>query len=547
MTNLLDFVGSFISKWIVTPPSSPNEQAIGGNDWGSWQARSTRYDFFWAHYSNTQYDNLPHQWATSFKTAWNLYESTRGCYNPLYRLGEFWGTTTWGGGRLDPRKQGGRIAKSALPIMTKNDDIRLGIGTLWQDSLWQVNKDQIPRLGAVKGDVGIKIRDDTKAGQVRMEAVDPSSIRWLKLDAMGAVLAYELWERWPDPRYDVKGMSQIAPGASQRMVTYKEKCYLEDREDGKPATVVFETLLNDEPYAWNGNDAKWEEPYGFVPFVFIPNVRKLPGYPWGESEFQTGLPKTHEIDDLASKQHDYTRMAADPTWFISGSKPPATTPTMQGKTPTAYNTAPNRQERKIIYGGQGSDIKAMAYNLDLQFSSVEIQNQLASLEKDYPELRYDSARATGDASAKALREVRKAAEVKVHSRRAGYDAQLCRAQAMALAIGGMRGYPGYEGLSLEEYFNGGLNHWIGERSVFLMDPLDRIEEEQALATFWMTAKTAGIPDKIIMQRLDWSDEEIADFEAAKKEEQETAIANAKAAAPDPTAPKIGSPPKTNAA
>jgi hypothetical protein len=162
-----------------------------------------------------------------------------------------------------------------------------------------------------------------------------------------------------------------------------------------------------------------------------------------------------------------------------------------------------------------------------------------ALEKDYPELRYDSARAAGDASAKALREVRKSAEAKVHDRRSGYDEALERVQKMALAIGGINGYPGFESFKDGQYFGEELDHEIGERSVFLMDPLDRIEEEQALATCWQTFKLAGWPDEVLMERFDFSPEEMLSFTAAAEAEkqkaldQQVALAQAK---PAPTAP-----------
>jgi hypothetical protein len=66
-------------------------------------------------------------------------------------------------------------------------------------------------------------------------------------------------------------------------------------------------------------------------------------------------------------------------------------------------------------------------------------------------------------------------------RRAGYDSALMRAHQMAVAIGGMRGYVGYQGFSLDSYRAGALEHSIGDRPVFAIDPLDRIEEDTA---FW---------------------------------------------------------------
>jgi hypothetical protein len=165
-----------------------------------------------------------------------------------------------------------------------------------------------------------------------------------------------------------------------------------------------------------------------------------------------------------------------------------------------------------------------------------------NLEKDYPELRYDSARATGDASAKALREVRKACESKVHGRRVVYDDALVRAHKMALAIGGWRGYEGYEAFDLGSYAAGDLDHSIGERTVFLLDPLDRIEEIQAQLTAWQTGKLAQVPDEFLMDMFDFSPEQKKLFQQAKLAEMQLAMdqqlimLQAQAAAKAATAP-----------
>jgi hypothetical protein len=189
----------------------------------------------------------------------------------------------------------------------------------------------------------------------------------------------------------------------------------------------------------------------------------------------------------------------------------------------------------------GATASPMVFPLDNQFTSVETQNQLKALEEDFPELCFTSM-ATGDASAKARREARKSAEQKVHRRRAGYDAALTRIQAMCLALGGEYGYPGYDGMSVARYVDGTLDHGIGERSVFLLDPLDRLEEEDAMYTAWQKAKLAGVPDEVFMRRLDWSDEEIMAFQSARDDEQQRAVdtagAMAKATAPPKAAASL---------
>ena len=116
--------------------------------------------------------------------------------------------------------------------------------------------------------------------------------------------------------------------------------------------------------------------------------------------------------------------------------------------------------------------------------------------------------ASGNSSGRALRIARQRSEDKVGQRRAGYDNALVRAQQMAVAIGGFRGYEGYTGFGLDSYGAGKLAHSIGARPVFGKDPLDDTEIDQA---FWTAAKLAhdtGYPLDLYLADKGWSQEKI---------------------------------------
>jgi hypothetical protein len=514
--------------------SSPIRDGRGVlEDFDKLENRLFRYKFWWALYQNNAYDNV-NAWAGRFKTDWAIYKNTRGCYNPCLRIGNFWATHIWTG-RLDALKHNGRVADSACPIVTANNAIREPIARLWRDSNWAVNKEITARTGGVLGDAPLRVEDDTRAGKVRILPVNPATVHWVRHDYQGNVDAYVIRERRWDPEFDPATEDTV----DQEVVDYEERCF----RDGD--TIHVETYTDGEPYKWNGVSARYEEEYGFVPLVLIPHCKVLPDSSWGWSEFQGGLTKIVEVDHVASNLHSQIRKASQPKWWVSGTAPPPTGTRFPVTAPTAAAPQPHEDELSMAYGGAGSHAEALVYPLDIQFTSMEIQNQLSSIEKDYPELRFESARASGDASAKALREVRKACEAKVHGRRAGYDNALVRAHQMALSIGGMRGYDGYEAFDLGSFAAGDLDHSIGERTVFLLDPLDREEERNAKLTNWELAKRAGIPAEFYMKLAEFSEEEIDDFQRMLEEEQDRnmqqqvdligAQAEAKAAAaPAPT-------------
>jgi len=90
-----------------------------------------------------------------------------------------------------------------------------------------------------------------------------------------------------------------------------------------------------------------------------------------------------------------------------------------------------------------------------------------------------------------------------------YDDALVRAHQMAISIGGYRGYDQFAGFNLDSYKAGALEHSIGKRPVFAVDPMDDLEEDKL---FWVTAEQAGkagasLPAFLELQN--WDEEQIA--------------------------------------
>lgn len=462
------------------------------SDWGS---RTTRYDIFWAFFENTAYRNI-HGWATKFKSDYGLYKFTRNIYNPAYRLGDFWRTHVWGGA-LDPECGDGSTAVSALPIMTDNDQLRMAIAQLWTDSNWQINKNLVAMYGSLFGDVFIQPVDDVVRQKAYLKVVHPGIIRDVTLDPFGNVKAYVIQETRLDPT-DAQG---------KRTAQYREEV-TRDKQD-----VIFKTFLNDQPYAWSNEATEWSEPYGFVPLVKIQHTNV--GLDWGWSELHPALSKIREADDIASKISDQIRKNVDAPLLLKGVDDPRKTLRPQNSQPQVSALEQGRQEIPTLYGPPTAGVEFLVAPMDVAAALQHIQGMLQEMERDYPELHMDIWNASGDKSGRALRLARQRVEIKVQERRASYDAGLVRAQQMAVAMGGMRGYPGFEGFNLDSYQTGALDHSIGARPVFASDPMDELEEEQA---FWTAAKaakdTGGMPALVkFLRDHGWSEEDIASIQS----------------------------------
>ncbi len=464
------------------------------DDFISIEARKARYELFWSMYENTAYRDLLHIWSKRYKADYGLYRYIRGVYNPTYRLGEFWKSHLIGGA-LDPTAGDGKSVPSALPIVTDNERLRPTIAQLWKWSNWQVNKDVLSLYGAILGDAIIMIVDDPERQKVYLDVVHPGLISDITLDRWGNVKGYILEEQ------------RILPDTN-KLVMYKEVA----TRDGQ--NVHYQTFADDAPFVWNGQSDEWDVAYGFVPMVAIQHNNT--GFNWGWSELHTGRHKFQEVDDLGSKLNDYIRRAVDAPWLFAGIENPAnkkdgSNPRTTRTSDSATNKQAGREEMPALYGPVNSSAMALVSGLNVANASAQIQTIIQELERDYPELNINLFNATGDISGRALRVHREPVEDKVKQRRANYDDGIVRAQQMAIAIGGWRGYDGFTGFSLDSYAAGDLDHSIGDRPVFEADPQDRWEIEKAFWDAAVSATSANLPLETFLRRNGWTDEQLAEI------------------------------------
>lgn len=454
--------------------------AEGEGQFGDFEARRVRYAVNWSFYENDAYRHV-HTWAQSYKTNYALYRYIRNIYNPSYRLGEFYKAHVWGGA-LDPEAG----PTGALPILTQNEALRPAIARLWQWSNLAANKDILTLKGAVLGDAIIRIVDDVGAGRVYLEQVSPATVENLVTDAYGHIKGYTITETRPHPQ-------------TGKPVEFKETVS-RDRE-----LVVYRTYLNDALYAWNGEAGEWAEAYGFVPMVHIEHNNV--GLDWGWAEFHPARSKIHEVDDLASLLSDQGRKSINARWLFAGVKKGQSEERSATTAPTSDRPEPGREQDTAFYSADPqAKAQALVAPLDIAGMVQHINGILQEMERDYPELKFDALRAQGQLSGTALRIARQPAETKVNQRRANYDSGLVRAQQMAVAIAGMRGY--FPGFGLDSYAAGALDHSIGSRNVFSVDPIDQIEEDKVFWEAAGAAATAGYPLELYLLDAGWDQERL---------------------------------------
>lgn len=459
-------------------------------------ARRLRYAVAWAWYENTAYRDI-HKWARKYRIDYALYRYIRNVYNPAYRLGEFYKDHLFGG-RLD-RDAGDQ---GAIPLGAE-PEVREAISQVWDWSNWYSRKDVLTLWGTVLGDVMVEVVDDPVRERVYLNVLHPATFESLDLDNYGNTKGYVISKKIPHPE-------------TGRAVVYREIV----SRDGE--LVVYSTYLNGELYAMPGNpEAQWDAPYGFVPLVAIKHNDV--GVDWGWSEYHPMRSKVHEADDLASKMSDHIRKVVDPIWVMKGIAEHSSAKFTQQDPDdmTADRPAPEREELNAIWNApKDSSIEAMIYPLTISDALQHIDNILAEIERDYPELRKDINTASGAASGRALRVARQTVSTKVQQRRANYDKGLIAAQQMALSIGGMRGYFPFD---LDSYERGDLDHTILNRPVFEADPLDKLEIASQMWDAADKALKVGVSLGAFLKTQGYSDVEIEELtqmstETAKNQE-----------------------------
>jgi hypothetical protein len=537
--------GAFRDAWVNADPQQQQQGGLGEFDaYSRWEARQTRYDLYWAMWQSNAFRDLAHYWSPSLKHAFGLYRHTRNIFNPVNRLVEFHVAHLMGG-RLDRAAGDGEKERSALPILTENDAIRPAIAKLWRDGKWQEEKSVWTRFGACLGDAALAVDDDPDRKRVTLRVIHPGHLKWVDFDSAGNVLSYII-EQW---RYDPRGVPirnlnpTVDPRSTRTMVRYNEEAFV----DPGTGRVVYRTYLDGGLFNWRGATvdgaelpAEWHAPYRFIPLVLAKH--QSIGLPWGVAEPHSLISKALEVDDMASGLGDQIRKRIRAPKLLAGMIGPgmgaaaAAAPTGAGGGPP-FGRAPQgpgssgsgtfggvageplwsqrgREEMPFLYGPADAKVFDLTNDLDVPGVTGLIQAIVEEIERDFPELQMD-VWASGDVSGRALRVARQRTEVKVQERRSGYDAALVMAQKMAMAIGGMRGCPGYEGLDFDPREPGPLDHAIGHRPVFSPDPMDDVEEGQAFWTMVGAAVSAGMPLELVLKREGWGAVDVAELVDAR--------------------------------
>ena len=502
--------------------------------WGKCDLRRLRYAILWGHYDGTVYRDI-HLYAPGLKQRHDLYEFIRPVYSPVHRDVEFWGQVLFGG-ILDEDAGDGKARPSAVPILTDNEAIRGPIAQIWKASNAQTLFPGWGRMGAGLGDAPLMVVDDPgdgrpDGGRIYLKTIHPGTLRHVERDPYGNVQSYVIEEIRVHPAADLTVGTPVT-------AVYTEVC------EKVGDSIAYTTRLDGMDYDWRSYDDgtadsarighTWTEPYSFVPLVIVPHI-KLPGHDWGMAEMFPSLMKIQELDDVASKLDDAIRKTVDPKWLYCGVAPGELgTPPPSDEFSSVPNIATEARgdrdaDDALVVADAGAKAIPLHVALPIGESSAHVRSILDGIERDHPELTAD--RIGDNASGKARRVATERIEALVALRRTAYGDALKRAHMMAISMGATKGYPGFKGFTTESFASGDLDHSIGDRPVFAVDEMDRLEEALAQANALKVLIDSGVPLAVAMRRVNFGQEAIDAAVADQQAKQAQAAVAAQASKP----------------
>ena len=471
--------------------------------YGDYLQRRSRYMLAESYYYNTIYDNL-NGFAPYLKSDERLYKFIRGIVNPVQQENDLIVSYTYKGtvDQDNPKK-------GALPL--KYDD-RLE-PAIKQVLKWS-NLDQ--QLGtyvsnaALLGDAAWWVVDDPAKRRVRLELLDPARVKYVERDEVGnvksAVIEYEKEEEPDVARYE--------PSKSG-MELRKAKTYLYTL---KVDQNKFQTFKDGEPFAFyndaDGNPvSEWDNIYGFVPLKLAYYTEGKDG--WGRNSF-FGTPRRQidELNDQASLINDSIRNVVVPMLVAKGVASAA----------EISSTVADKDALRILYlsNPEGS-IEPLSIPLDIGGASGNRDALERQLKANMPILSLADIREIGgNLSGTAIENMFGDAISVIENVRKNLDPAAAAVLQMALTMGGIQGYDGFQGITADSYDNGDLEITVANRAV--ID--DRLSKQERIQVFRDIKDMPTTIQRLTLEELDFGKDDIDEMLTELAAEKQANIAAA---------------------
>lgn len=450
-----------------------------GNPYGESTSRIMRYDTADEYYYNTVFDKL-NALGDAIKEREDLYRFIRMVHNPVPLENKLFQSYTYKG-TIDTKA----FKTGSLPMVFDNNRLLLALQQVIKWSNLDQQLGTYVKNAALYGDTAWWVCDEPDRNRVRLECIDPARVKHVQRDSVGnikaCVIEYTKYEE-----IDIAKYLTSKNGVSETPKSYKYTM-IADRD-------WFYTYKDDAPFAYQndvrGNPVwKWPNPFGFVPLKLSYFTMGQDG--WGQNSFfGIASKQIKEISDLVSLTGDSIRAAIQPTVAAIG----VTAPTEDGKVKPLKPVRDAKSGVTIIYLPTGAEMKPVTVPLDIAGAMAHYKEMMNNLEKNMPVIALSKIRDIGgNLSGLAISNMFGDAISSIQNLRKNLDPGLVSALQMAITIGGVQGYDGFSGITMDSYDRGDMEITIGDRPIIDdgMDKQQKLTNIISLATLPSGSKRAG--------------------------------------------------------
>jgi hypothetical protein len=442
------------------------------------------------YYSNGMYDML----RDALRRQGEWAEALKPLRNPSYRVVEFHAQHMWPGTLPD-----------ALPILADNQRIIEPIQQVWTWSNWTSTKQVAARHLALYGDKFVKVAQTVARDRVFFQLIEPEHVTDFDVDERDFITYI---------RIDVPIAKRLEDGTTQN-VTHTE--------EWSKATGRFRVW--EHPYASThavqdlGTPSRDEtiESFG-INFVPITHAKFADiGEKRGMGALVPALDKIDEANRQATRLNEMLFRNIGGLWALKANMmgqdgrpmPPPRIRDTDGT--TDENGTITLGDDKLVKLPGMTELQSLVPNIDYDAALHVLQDHMAELEGDLPELVMYRLSEGRDLSGKAVRLLLGPAISRLEEARGNAESSLIRADQMALTMCENAGlFPNLGGT----FRDGAFDHAFQQRDVLPTDAVEQGQAALASAQALQALTAAQMPIELAVQEVyGWSPERAQQFTA----------------------------------
>lgn len=385
--------------------------------------RVAAFDAFDAYYHNTVYDPLSQggQREQINATLGNASAADlAGLYNPVASVVDLY-QHVYGGQFRPSTDDPAADDPSDIRAESANPAVLPALDSIWQASMINIAKQQLCRLPATHGTVGLRIvaenSPDPTRRRVYLKPEHPRIIRDVEVDSRGNVVAIEL-------EYDMlRGI-----GDEQEIIGIRE---ILTKEEISTYEVQGEVLIayDVRAMARGGQRSSYANALGVVPYVL--GVHQATGDAFGLNSFYRVRGALDRLNALASHIDTQIIDHVKVDWFIAAEGAPPARLELNGRNVIYIDTSRG--------SGRPVTVEPLVAALNLADSIAQSRLLLSWIEDQLPELKAVAGQFLSGQSGDTVTALRQPALDKLGLARANYEDALIRAQEIALSWGVLLG------------------------------------------------------------------------------------------------------------